>query len=57
LIQINWQGYYLDGRTADKQAAQIQLLNEGLKIVIVKTGVVLFWPYQEIRQTQGFYKN
>ena len=57
MIQINWQGYYLDGRTADKQAAQIQLLNEGLKIVIVKTGVVLFWPYQEIRQTQGFYKN
>lgn len=36
---------------------EIHLLSEGLKIVIVKTGAVLSWPYQEIRQTQGFYKN
>jgi beta-barrel assembly-enhancing protease len=56
LIQITWQGYYLDGRTADKQAVEIQLLNEGLKIT-TKAGVVFFWPYSEIRQTQGFYGN
>jgi len=57
LIRITWQGYYLDGKSAEKQAAEIQLLNEGLKIVVAKTGAVFFWPYAEIRQTQGFYKN
>jgi len=57
LIQIIWQGYYLDGKTSDKQVVEIQLLNEGLKIIIIKTGAVFLWPYQEIRQTQGFYGN
>jgi len=47
----------LDGKTADKQAVEIQLLSEGLKIVIVRTSAELLWPYQEIRQTQGFYKD
>jgi Zn-dependent protease with chaperone function len=56
LIQITWQGYYLDGKTAGKQAAEIQLLGEGLRIA-TKTGGVFLWPYQEIRQTQGFYRN
>jgi len=56
LIQITWQGYYLDGKNADKQAVEIQLLQEGLKIT-TKTGTVFLWPYQEIRQTQGFYRN
>ena len=56
LIQITWQGYYLDGKTADKQAVEIQLLGEGLRIN-TKTGAVFLWPYQEIRQTQGFYRD
>ena len=56
MIQITWQGYYLDGKNADKQAVEIQLLQEGLKIT-TKTGTVFLWPYQEIRQTQGFYRN
>jgi len=56
LIQITWQGHYLDGKTADKQAVEIQLLQEGLKIT-TKSGAVFLWPYQEIRQTQGFYRN
>jgi len=56
LIQITWQGYYLDGRTADKQAVEIQLLGEGLRIA-TKAGAIFLWPYQEIRQTQGFYRN
>ena len=54
MIQITWQGHYLDGKTADKEAVEIQLLNEGLKIT-TKAGVVFLWPYSEIRQTQGFY--
>ncbi len=56
MIQITWQGYYLDGKTADKRAVEIQLLHEGLKITI-KAGAVFLWPYSEIRQTQGFYHN
>ena len=56
MIQITWQGYYLDGKTADKQAVDIQLLGEGLRIA-TKTGTIFLWPYSEIRQTQGFYRN
>ena len=56
MIQISWQGYYLDGKTADKQTVEIQLLGEGLRIN-TKTGAIFLWPYQEIRQTQGFYRN
>jgi Zn-dependent protease with chaperone function len=56
LIQITWQGYYLDGKTADKQPVEIQLLHEGLKIT-TKTRAVFLWPYREIRQTQGFYRD
>lgn len=56
LIQITWQGYYLDGKTADKQAVEIQLLGEGLRIT-TKTGAIFLWPYQKIRQTQGFYRD
>lgn len=56
MIQITWQGYYLDGKTADKQAVEIQLLGEGLRIA-TKTGTIFQWPYEEIRQTQGFYRN
>lgn len=55
MIRIHWEGYYLDGKTADKKEAQIQLLNEGLKIVIAATGESFVWPYGETRQTQGFY--
>jgi Zn-dependent protease with chaperone function len=56
LIQITWQGHYLDGKTADKQPVEIQLLGEGLRIT-TKSGAVFLWPYREIRQTQGFYRN
>jgi len=56
LVSINWQGYYLDGKTATKRDAEIQLLDEGLKIR-TSDGLTLMWPYTEIRQTQGFYEN
>jgi len=56
LIKIAWHGHYLDGKTANKQQAEIQLLNEGLRITI-SSGSTYLWPYSEIRQTQGFYKD
>ena len=54
LIQEDLVGYYLDGRTAIRQAAAIRLTPKGLQIT-VESGAVLWWPYNEIRQNQGFY--
>ncbi|MBI1894502.1 MAG: M48 family metallopeptidase [Candidatus Rokubacteria bacterium] len=49
-----WEGYYLDGRTASRQRAVIRLMRSGLQVT-TEGGVTLWWPYAEIRQTQGFY--
>jgi predicted Zn-dependent protease len=51
---IEWQGYYLDGQTAIRRCAAIRITQAGLQ-VITDSDVTLFWPYEEIRQTQGFY--
>ena len=56
MIRISWDGHYLDGKTADRQAVQIHLAGDGLKI-IKDNGETLSWPYGEIRQVQGFYQN
>lgn len=53
-MQIEWQGYYLDGRTAARQRAVIHLTPSALQIS-TENGAVLLWPYEEVRQTQGFY--
>ncbi|MEN6620476.1 MAG: M48 family metallopeptidase [Smithella sp.] len=55
-IKRNWKGYYLDGKTADKQPVEIQLLDEGLRISNQSNSIFL-WKYREIKQTQGFYSN
>ena len=49
-----WNGSYFDGKTAAKTAVGVQLLDEGLRLTL-PSSEVLFWPYAEIRQTQGFY--
>ncbi len=53
-MQTDWEGYYLDGRTAARQRAAIRLLRTGLQIA-VEGGATSLWPYKEIRQSQGFY--
>ncbi|MGH7830473.1 MAG: M48 family metallopeptidase [Candidatus Binatia bacterium] len=53
-MQLEWQGYYLDGQRAGRQRAAIRLMQGGLQIAI-ENGATLWWPYEEIRQTQGFY--
>lgn len=53
--KTNWNGYYLDGETADKQPVEIQLLDEGLRFSTRAKS--LLWVYREIKQTQGFYGN
>ncbi len=49
-----WDGFYLDGRTAARRRATIRPMCTGLEIS-TEAGATLWWPYPEIRQTQGFY--
>lgn len=53
-MQTDWQGYYLDGKTAARQRAAVRLLRTRLEIA-PENGAMVWWPYGEIRQTQGFY--
>ena len=53
-MRTDWQGSYLDGRTAARQPATIRLMREGLEITTAAGGTRL-WPYRELRQTQGSY--
>ncbi len=47
-------GYYLDGKTADRQHAQIFPTKTGLQIQTENNGG-FFWPYEEIRQAHPFH--
>ena len=53
-MQTDWEGDYLDGRTATRQRATIRLLRSGVQIA-TESGQTAWWPYGEIRQTQGSY--
>lgn len=53
-MQTDWEGHYLDGKTASRQRASVRLMRNGLQIT-VEGGTTLWWPIREIRQTQGFY--
>ncbi|HUM15553.1 MAG TPA: M48 family metallopeptidase [Candidatus Nitrosotalea sp.] len=53
-MRTDWQGVYLDGRTAARRPATIRLMREGLEITPAG-GATRLWPYRELRQTQGFY--
>ncbi len=53
-MQIDWEGYYLDGKTAARHRAAVRLLRTRLEIA-PENGPMVWWPYGEIRQTQGFY--
>ena len=52
-MKTDWEGYYLDGRSATRHRAAIRLMRSGLEVT-TEAGT-LWWPYPEIRQTQGFY--
>lgn len=53
-MQSNWQGAYFDGRSPARAPATVRLMQSGLEIIL-EDGRTLWWPYHEIRQTQGFY--
>jgi predicted Zn-dependent protease len=54
-MKTDWEGYYLDGRTALRHRATIRLMRTGLEIT-PEGGTPLWWPYHEIRQAQGFHE-
>jgi len=55
-MRSDWQGSYLDGRTATRRPATIRLMREGLEITTgAEAGGTRVWPYRELRQTQGYY--
>ncbi len=53
-MRTEWEGHYLDGRTAARQPVTIGLMGQGLQVT-TKDGASFFWRYRDIRQTQGFY--
>lgn len=53
-MQTDWEGYYLDGKTAVRHRARVRLLRTRLEIT-TESGLTAWWPYGEVRQTQGFY--
>jgi len=54
IIDTDWEGHYLDGQTAARQRVSIRLMRLGLHVT-TEQGDTFWWPYEEIRQTQGFY--
>jgi beta-barrel assembly-enhancing protease len=53
-MRTDWQASYLDGRTAVRRPVIVRLMREGLE-VSAPGGPSRFWPYGEVRQTQGTY--
>jgi predicted Zn-dependent protease len=53
-MRSDWEAYYLDGRTAARRRATVRLMGTGLQVT-PEGGSPLWWPYTEVRQTQGFY--
>jgi predicted Zn-dependent protease len=47
-----WPGRYFDGGTAARLEAEVVLSSGGVELLF-HGGARLFWPYDEIRQTQG----
>jgi Zn-dependent protease with chaperone function len=54
--QVEWQGFYFDGRTASRRPAVIRLSPGAVEIELAD-GRKIRWPYEEVLETQGFYGN
>ncbi len=53
-MQIEWQAFYLDGKSAERRGATVQLQPTG-RLVAIDGGNTVFWLYESIEQTQGNY--
>ena len=54
-MTTSWQAHYLDGQTAARHPATVRVMREGLEVTTAG-GSGRFWPYREVRQTQGSYQ-
>jgi predicted Zn-dependent protease len=50
-----WNAHYLDGKTAARRPATVELTPDGLSIR-TEDGATFRWGFREIRQTQGSYR-
>jgi len=53
-MRTDWTGHYLDGRAPVRRPARVHLTRTGIEIV-PEGGATAFWPYAEVRQTQGWH--
>ena len=53
-MRTDWDGHYLDGRAPMRRPARVRLTRTGVEIS-PEGGATAFWPYAEIRQTQGWH--
>jgi beta-barrel assembly-enhancing protease len=54
-MRLDWDADYLDGRTAVRRRATVHITRTGLDVALAEDGARFFWPFREIRQTQGTY--
>ncbi len=54
-MQATWKGHYHDGRTARRHDAAVTVTPAGIEIKTEGQVGSIFWPFEEITQTQGFY--
>jgi beta-barrel assembly-enhancing protease len=54
-VRADWPGQYLDGVSAVRQPVTVRLARTGLEVTRSDGGPSRFWPFGEIRQTQGTY--
>jgi beta-barrel assembly-enhancing protease len=54
-VRLDWEAAYLDGRTAARRPATVRITRTGLDIAVAESDARFFWPFREIRQTQGTY--
>ena len=53
-MKTDWEGFYFDGKTAARKPVTVRIMRLGLQIG-ASDGKSLWWPYEEVRQTQGSY--
>ena len=53
-MRTDWDGHFLDGRAPVRRPARVRLTRAGLEIS-PEGGAAAFWPYAEVRQTQGWH--
>ena len=53
LPRTSFNGFYFDGRTANRQPVKVTVTSSGL-LIHQADGSTLGWLYEQVRQTQGF---